>query len=58
MGGSFDDLDFKLFHEQVGNTGADGRSHVCSSHLFIILTSEEEKGVFNAELQQCCDVLY
>ena len=58
MGGCVDGLDFKLFHEQVGNNGADGRSHGCLIHLFIILTLEDETDVFKAELQQYYDVLY
>ena len=31
---SIDGLDFKLFHEQVGQNGADGGTHCCSMNLF------------------------
>ena len=57
-GGSVDGLGFKLFSEQVGHNGADGRSYGCPMHLFMILTLEEEIGVFKTEFLQCCDVLY
>ena len=48
--GSIDDIDFKLFHKQVGYNGADGGSHGCFMYLFKILTLEEERCVFKEEL--------
>ena len=53
MGGSLEGFGFKLFHEQVGYEGADGGTHGCMMYLFIVLTLEEEVGVFKAELQEC-----
>ena len=50
IGGSFKDFDLKLFHKQVGYEGADGGTHNCTMHLFIILTLEEVS-VFKVELQ-------
>ena len=44
--GSAKGLDLKLFHEQVGDEGADGGTHGCTMNLFIILTLEEEVSVF------------
>ena len=44
---------FKLFHEQVGNEEAAWGTHGCTMDLFIVLTLEEEVGVFEAELQKC-----
>ena len=43
--GSSKGLDLKLFHEQIGNEGADGGTHGCTMNLFIILTLEEEVSV-------------
>ena len=43
-------LDLKLFHEQVGYEGTDGRTHGSTMNLFIKLTLEEEVCVFKAEL--------
>ena len=56
--GNVDGIGFKLINEHVGHIGADGKSHGCPMHLFRILTLEEEIGIFKAELQQCCDVMY
>ena len=53
-----DGLDVKHFHEQVSNSGTDGRSNDCSRYLLTILTLEEEKGVLKADPHQCNDVLY
>ena len=44
-------LDFKLFHEQVGNKWADGRIHGHTMNLFKILTLEEIISIFQAKLQ-------
>ena len=44
------------FHEQVGNEGADGGTHGCTTDLFIILTLEEVVSMFKAELQQLNDL--
>ena len=41
----------KLFHEDVGNEGADWGPCSCTLDLFIILTLEEEVSVGEAELQ-------
>ena len=49
---------FKLFHEQVSYSGADGGIHYCTMDLFIILTLGGEKGILKTEFQQCDDVLY
>ena len=43
--GSAKGVDLKLFHEQVNNEGAIGRTHGCTMYLFIILTLEEEISV-------------
>ena len=51
VGGSAKGFDLKLFHEQVGNEGADGGTHGCTMYLLIILTLEEEVCVFKTELQ-------
>ena len=51
-------FDFKLFHEQVGYEGANGGTHGCTMYLFIILTLQEEVGVFKAELQECDNLWY
>ena len=53
MWGRLEGFSFKLFHEQVGYEGADGGTHGCTMDLFIVLTLEEEVGVFKAELQEC-----
>ena len=45
-------LDFELFHEQVGNEGANGGTHGSTMDLFAILTLEEEVYVFEAKLQE------
>ena len=45
-------LDFKFLHEQVGNEGTDGGTHGCIMYMFMILTLEEDVGVFKAELQE------
>ena len=55
VGGSPDGLGFKLFHEQVSCIGTKGH---CTMDLFIILTLEEKVGAFQAEFQQCGDMLY
>ena len=47
VGGSAKGFDFKLLHEKVGNEGADGGTHGCTMNLFIVLTLEEEVGVFS-----------
>ena len=52
------DLDFKLFHKQVGNEGANRGFHGSTMDLFIILTLEEEVCVFEAKLQECYYLLY
>ena len=52
MEGRLEGFGFKLFYEQVGYEGADGRTHGCTMNLFIILTLEEVVGVFEAELQK------
>ena len=44
--------------KQVGHNGDDGGSQGFSMYLLIVLTLEEEIGVFKAEFQQCYDVLY
>ena len=49
--GTAKSLDFKLFHKQVGNEGADGRTHDSTMDLFIIPTLEEEECVFETEFQ-------
>ena len=41
-----------LFHEQVGDEGAEWGTHGCTMNLFVILTLEEEVSIFMAELQQ------
>ena len=51
-GGGTDDLDFKLFYEQVGNEEASGGTHGCTMDLFKILAPLEEVGIFKEELQQ------
>ena len=51
-------LDFKLFHEQVGNEGADGGTHHSTMDLFVILSLEEEVSVLEANLQECDYLLY
>ena len=51
-------FDFKLFHEQVGYEGANGETHGFAMYLFILLTMEEEVGVFKAELQECDNLWY
>ena len=50
VGGSADGLDFKLFHKQAGNNGADGGTHGCSMYLLKILTFIEEMCVFETAL--------
>ena len=45
-------FNFKLFHDQVGNEGANGGTHVYTMDLFIIVTLEEEVSVFETKLQQ------
>ena len=52
MGGRTYGLDFKLFHEQVGNKWANGRAHGHTMSLFKIFTLEEEVSSFQAKLQQ------
>ena len=37
---------------------ADGGTHGCTMDLFIVLTLEEEVGVFEAELQECDNLGY
>ena len=51
MGCGTKDFYFKLFHEDVGYEGADGRPHSCTLDLFIIITLEEEVSVGKVELQ-------
>ena len=51
--GRLEGFGFKLFHEQVCYEGADGGTQGCTINLFIVLTLEEEVGVFEAELQEC-----
>ena len=46
------DLDSKLIHKQVGKEVTEGGPHGCTVYLFIILTLEEEVGVFKTELQE------
>ena len=48
--GWLEGFDFKLFHEKVGYEGTNGGTHGCTMDLFIVLTLEEEVGVFEAEL--------
>ena len=48
--GWIDGLDFQLFHEQLGHNGTDGRTHGYLLYVLIILTFEEEIGIFKAEL--------
>ena len=52
IGGRDDCFGFELFHEQVGNKRADGKTHGCAMDLFKILTLEEETGILEAKLQQ------
>ena len=54
-GGRADGLCFKLFHEQVGNQGANGGFHGCTMELFKILTLEQEVAILR--LQQGDDFL-
>ena len=42
-------LDFKLFHVQVGNEGADRGTHGCTIDLFITLTLKR-KYIFETKL--------
>ena len=51
-------LDFILFHKQVGKEGADGGTNGSTMYLFLILTLKEEVCVFEAELQECDNLLY
>ena len=51
-------LGFKFFHAQVGHNEAHGGIHGCTMYLFIILTLDEEIGIFETECQQCDDVIY
>ena len=44
-------LGFKLLLEQVSYNGTDGETDSCTMDLFIILTLEEEMGIFQVELQ-------
>ena len=55
---SADGPGFKLFCEQVVDTGTNRGTHGCTMDLFIILTLEEEISIFQAEFQQFSDVLY
>ena len=50
--GKTDGLNFKLFYEEVGNERASEGTQSCTMDLFIILTLEEEVGVFKAKFQQ------
>ena len=45
-------LNFKLFHEQVGNKWTNGGTSGGTMDLFIIPTLEEEVCVFEAKLQK------
>ena len=47
--GSAKGLNFKLFHEQVGNEWNDGGNHGCTMDLFIIFILEEEVSIFKTE---------
>ena len=38
---------------RVGYERVDGGTHGCTMYLFIVLTLEEEVGVFKAKLQEC-----
>ena len=58
MWGRTKDLDFELFHKQVGNEGANGRTHGSTTDLFVILTLKKEVCVFEAKLQECDSLLY
>ena len=49
--GSAKGLYLKLFHEQVGNEGANEGTHNCTMNMFKILILEEEVSAFKAELQ-------
>ena len=49
-------FNLKLFHEQVGNEGADGGIHGCTMYLFIILSLEEEVSMFQVKLQYFDDL--
>ena len=53
MEGRLEGFGFKLFYKQVGYEGADWGTHGCTMDLFIVLTLEEEVGVFEVELQEC-----
>ena len=57
MWGRAKGLDLKLFYKQVGNEGADGRTHDSTLYLFIIPTLEEKVCVFKVGLQHYDDVL-
>ena len=57
MGGSADDLGFKLFDEQVSYYGTAGETHGCAMDLFIIPTLEEEICIFrqnSSKVVMCC----
>ena len=57
MGGSVEGHSFKLFHEQFGYNGTDGGTHGFIMDLFIILTLEEEIGIFrqnSSNVVMCC----
>ena len=51
-------LDFKLFHKQVANEGANGETHGNTMDLFVILNLEEELCVFETKLQEYDYLLY
>ena len=58
VGKGLEGFNFKLFHKDVSYERADGGTHSCTLHLFIILTLEEEVGAGKAELQQGSDLGY
>ena len=46
IGRSADGLGFKLLHKHIGYNGTDVGTHGCNMDLFIILTLEEQIGIF------------
>ena len=58
IGSIADGLALKLLYEQVGYNGTDGRTHGCAMYLYIILTLEEEVGIFfrknSSNVVMCC----
>ena len=58
FGGSADGCGFKLFCKQASYNGTYREIHGCTMDLFIILTLEEEVGIFQTEFQQFGVVLH